>query len=141
MKAAACILGFLLAGALPAPAADAYNLFAWLSARLAPQELPRLASSADTFRVEAVAEGLESPWAVVPAPDGRLFITERPGRLRVVKNGALLPAPLPGVPPVAYRGQGGLLDMTLHPDYEQNRQLYLAYTADTSQGMLTRVAR
>ncbi len=141
MKAAACILGFLLAGALPAPAADAYNLFAWLSARLAPQDLPRLASSADTFRVETLAEGLESPWAVVPAPDGRLFVTERPGRVRVVQNGALLPAPLAGVPPIAYRGQGGLLDMTLHPDYAQNRQAYLAFTVDTAQGMMTRVER
>ncbi|RPJ77496.1 MAG: PQQ-dependent sugar dehydrogenase [Desulfobacteraceae bacterium] len=141
MKAAALTLGLWLACALPAPAADAYNIAAWLSSRLTPQDAPALPSTADTFRVETAAEGLQSPWAVVPAPDGRLFITERPGRLRVVEHGVLRPAPVPGVPPVAYRGQGGLLDMTLHPDYEKNRQLYLAYTVDNELGMMTRVAR
>ncbi|MCU0585387.1 MAG: PQQ-dependent sugar dehydrogenase [Desulfobacterales bacterium] len=140
MKAAVLSLCLWLACALPVPAADAYDIGAWLAARLGPQEAPALPSTADSFRVETVAEGLESPWAVVPAPDGRLFITERPGKLRVVENGTLRPAPVPGVPPVAYRGQGGLLDMALHPDYAKNRQLYLAYTVETGQGMMTRVA-
>jgi aldose sugar dehydrogenase len=141
MKTLGCMLCCFLACFLPAPAADAYNLAAWLSARLAPQDIPALPSTADSFRVETVAEGLESPWAVVPTADGRLFITERPGRLRVVENGVLQAAAVPGVPPVAYRGQGGLLDMTLHPDYTTNRQIYLAYTVETEQGLMTRVAR
>jgi glucose/arabinose dehydrogenase len=122
-------------------AASPYDIAAWLRSRLAPADIPFLESTSGAFRVEIVAEGLESPWAVVPTPDGRLFITERPGRLRVVQNGALSAAPVAGVPAVAYQGQGGLLDMTLHPDYRVNRWVYLSYTVDSEQGLMTRVAR
>jgi glucose/arabinose dehydrogenase len=120
---------------------EAYDLLSWLKSRMSPDDVPLLAPTTGSFRVETVAEGLESPWAVVPMPDGRLLLTERPGRLRVVKDGRLAPEPVPGVPAVAYRGQGGLLDMTLHPDYARNRWVYLAYTVDAPQGMMTRVAR
>lgn len=122
-------------------AASSYDIAAWLRSRLAPADIPFLESTSGAFRVEIVAEGLESPWAVVSSPDGRLFITERPGRLRVVQNGALSAAPVAGVPAVAYQGQGGLLDMTLHPDYPVNRWVYLSYTVDSEQGLMTRVAR
>jgi aldose sugar dehydrogenase len=121
--------------------AASYDLTAWLRSRLTPADIPFLEPSSGSFRVEIVAEGLESPWAVVPAPDGRVFITERPGRLRMVQNGVLSAKPVAGVPTVAYQGQGGLLDMTLHPDYRTNRLVYLSYTVDTDQGLMTRVAR
>jgi glucose/arabinose dehydrogenase len=121
--------------------AAAYDLIAWLRSRLAPADIPFLEPTSDTFRVEIVAEGLESPWAVVPTPDGRVFITERPGRLRVVQNGVLSAKPVAGVPTLAYQGQGGLLDITLHPDFRTNRLVYLSYTVDTDQGLMTRVAR
>ena len=123
------------------PIADAYDLISWLKARTVAEEVPFMESTSDTFRVEVVAEGLESPWAIVPAPGERLFITERPGRLRVVKNGRLLTNPVPGVPPVAYQGQGGLLDLALHPDYATNNLIYLAYTIENESGLMTRVTR
>jgi aldose sugar dehydrogenase len=83
-------------------------------------------STSDTFRVDVVAEGLESPWAVVSASGDRLLITERHGRLRVVEHGRLLPDSVPGVPRVAYQGQGGLLDIALHPDYATGRMHFLS---------------
>jgi len=123
------------------PIADAYDLISWLKARTVAEGVPFMEPTSDTFRVEVVAEGLESPWAIVPAPGERLFITERPGRLRVVENGRLLTNPVPGVPPVAYQGQGGLLDLALHPDYATNNLIYLAYTVENESGLMTRVTR
>jgi glucose/arabinose dehydrogenase len=133
------LIGALAAG-WPAAAAP-YDLAAWLRARVAPADIPFMEPSSGAFRVQIVAEGLESPWAVVPAPDGRIFVTERPGRLRVVQNGALSATPVAGVPRVAYQGQGGLLDLALHPDYRSNRMVYLCYTVDSDAGLMTRVAR
>jgi len=121
--------------------ASAYDLAAWLRARVAPPLVPVVESDEKSFKVEIVIEGLESPWAVVPAPDGRIFITERPGRLRIIENGLLRSSPVPGVPRVSYQGQGGLLDMALHPDYAANRLVYLAYTIDSDAGLMTRIAR
>ncbi|MCU0605776.1 MAG: PQQ-dependent sugar dehydrogenase, partial [Desulfobacterales bacterium] len=119
-----CALIGALAAGWPAAAAP-YDLGAWLHARVAPADIPFMEPSSGAFRVQIVAEGLESPWAVVPAPDGRIFVTERPGRLRVVQNGTLSATPVAGVPRVAYQGQGGLLDLALHPDYRSNRMVYL----------------
>jgi glucose/arabinose dehydrogenase len=118
-----------------------YDITAWLRARVTPSLVPVVESSKGSFKVEVVIEGLDSPWAIVPVPDGRIFITERPGRLRVVQKDRLLPSPVPGVPRVSYQGQGGLLDMTLHPDYTVNRLVYLAYTIDSDAGLMTRIAR
>lgn len=121
--------------------ATAYDLAAWVLARVSPHTVPVVESSKGRYRVEVVLEGLESPWAVVSVPDGRLFITERPGRLRAVQDGRMHTAPVPGVPRVSYQGQGGLLDMTLHPDYAANRFVYLAYTIDSDAGLMTRISR
>ncbi|HEX6058242.1 MAG TPA: PQQ-dependent sugar dehydrogenase, partial [Gemmatimonadaceae bacterium] len=66
-------------------------------------------------RVEVVATGLELPWAVALLPDGRFLVTEKPGRLRLVERDGRLSAPIAGVPEVAARGQGGLLDVALDP--------------------------
>ena len=77
---------------------------------------------------------LEQPWSIAFLPDGRLLITERPGRLRVFANGRLQRAPLAGVPRVYARGQGGLLDVCLHPGFAQNRVLYLSYSGEAEGG-------
>jgi glucose/arabinose dehydrogenase len=77
------------------------------------------------FEVVTVAEGLENPWSVAWLPNGDLLITERPGRLRVVREGVLLPEPVPGVPAVRARGQGGLLEIAVHPDYASNQLVYM----------------
>jgi len=85
-------------------------------------------SSVETFRVVTVVEGLENPWSMAFLPNGDMLITERPGRLRVFRNGELLTNPVPGVPKVRVGGQGGLQDVVLHPDFESNRIVYLSYS-------------
>ncbi|HUF70811.1 MAG TPA: PQQ-dependent sugar dehydrogenase [Longimicrobiales bacterium] len=95
------------------------------------------------FRAVPVAEGLNNPWSIAFVPGGDILITERAGRLRIVRNGQLLEAPVEGVPEVRARGQGGLLEVALHPQFESNRFLYLTYSkpnADGSEGT-TAVAR
>ncbi|HSH75587.1 MAG TPA: PQQ-dependent sugar dehydrogenase, partial [Longimicrobiales bacterium] len=85
-------------------------------------------SAHHSFRVVTVAEGLEHPWAIGFLPGGDILVTERPGRLRIIRNGRLLPTPVEGVPAVHAVGQGGLLDVVPHPDFAQNRLLYLTYS-------------
>jgi aldose sugar dehydrogenase len=94
-----------------------------------------------SFKLEPVIEtGLEVPWAIAFLPDGRMLVTERPGRLRIIENGKLLPDPVRGVPAV-YGGEGGLLDVVLHPDYSRpgNDWIYLSY-GDKSPGGLAMTA-
>ncbi|MEX1011016.1 MAG: PQQ-dependent sugar dehydrogenase [Balneolaceae bacterium] len=98
-------------------------------------------SNAQDFRVQIVVSGLEVPWGVAFLPDGTVLITERPGRLRLVRNGELLPDPVGGVPEVFARGQGGLLDVAIHPDYEENGWIYLAYSKPGDGGGNTAVTR
>lgn len=80
------------------------------------------------YRVVTVAEGLVNPWSMAFLPGGDMLITERPGRLRVVRDGRLLPDPVTGVPQVFARGQGGLMDVVPHPDFASNRLLYISYS-------------
>jgi len=98
-------------------------------------------SSKHTLRLVTLSRGLEQPWSMAFLPDGRMLITERPGRLRVFANGRLEPTPLAGVPRVAATSQGGLLDVCLHPAFAQNRVLYLSYSAEGAGGNATTVAR
>ncbi|MGH7004480.1 MAG: PQQ-dependent sugar dehydrogenase, partial [Alphaproteobacteria bacterium] len=79
------------------------------------------------LRVVTVAKGLSHPWGLVFLPDSRMLVTERPGRMRVVSADGKLSPPLAGVPEVYARGQGGLLDVTLHPDFARNRLVYFTY--------------
>lgn len=88
-----------------------------------------------------VVDGLEHPWSMVWLPDGDMLITERPGRLRRVSNGTLDPTPIAGVPEVLAFRQGGLLDITLHPEFEDNGFIYFAYADGTQQANRTQVAR
>lgn len=93
------------------------------------------------FRVVTVVGGLEHPWGMAFLPDGSILVTERPGRLRLVRNGVLEPEPIAGVPEVWARGQGGLLDVAVHPDFERNRLVYLSYSKPGPDGATTAVAR
>lgn len=86
------------------------------------------------YRVVTVAEGLENPWALAFLPGGDMLVTERPGRLRIIRDGKLLPEPVPGVPQVLARGQGGLLDVSPHPDFAQNRIVYLCFSKPIGGG-------
>jgi glucose/arabinose dehydrogenase len=94
------------------------------------------------FRVETVATNLEVVWSIVFAPDGRMFFTERPGRVRVIENGKLRAAPFFTVPDVELSGESGLMGMTLHPNFAENHFVYLAYAyQDASKNQTVRVAR
>jgi glucose/arabinose dehydrogenase len=79
------------------------------------------------YRLVPFAEGLVQPWSIAFLPGGEALITERPGRLRIVRNGRLLPNAVEGLPPVFYQGQGGLFEVAPHPDFAANRLLYLTY--------------
>ena len=93
------------------------------------------------FEVETVVSGLEHPWGVAFLPDGAMLVTERPGRLRLVGPDGTLSAPLAGVPDVDARDQGGLLDVALDPDFEDNRLVYWSYAEPREGGNGTAVAR
>lgn len=90
-------------------------------------EIEAAPSGQARFTVQTVVRGLTVPWSIVFTPDGRMLITERPGRVRVVENGKLRPQPLATIPDVESTGESGLMGLTLHPQYEQNRLLYLSY--------------
>ena len=93
------------------------------------------------FRVETVVAGLEVPWAIVFAPDGRMFFTERPGRVRVFEDGKLRPQPLATIQDVEARSESGLMGLALHPQFAANHLLYLSYAYDVSGGQRVRVVR
>ncbi len=93
------------------------------------------------IHVETVAAGLEHPWGLAFLPDGRMLVSERPGRLRIVTADGVVSKPLSGLSKVDARGQGGLLDVALHPDFERNRLVYLSYAEPGNGGNSTAVAR
>jgi glucose/arabinose dehydrogenase len=87
------------------------------------------------LRISAVTEGLERPWGLAFLPDGRMLVTERPGRMRVVgKDGRLDPTPVAGLPRVDAHGQGGLLDVVLHPRHRDNGWIYWSYAQRDAAG-------
>ena len=95
-----------------------------------------------SFRVVKLVERLEHPWSLAFLPDGRLLVTERPGRLRIVRrDGKLEPDPVSGLPEIAEHGQGGLLDVVLHPRYGENRLVYFSFAARGKGGVSTEVGR
>ncbi|MEO2198746.1 MAG: PQQ-dependent sugar dehydrogenase [bacterium] len=98
-------------------------------------------SALHDFRLTTVADGLVNPWSMAWLPDGDMLIGERPGRLRIVRDGSLLPDPVPGVPAVFAEGQGGLFDVLPHPEFASNRLLYLSYARPKGDGSTTAVIR
>ncbi|MFM1892603.1 MAG: hypothetical protein RLZ44_1680 [Pseudomonadota bacterium] len=100
-----------------------------------------VATEKGAFKVERLASGLEHPWGMAFLPDGRILITERPGRLRIFDQTGLDPQPVQGVPAVAVQGQGGLLDVALHPEFPDQPWVYLSYAGAGADGVGTEVAR
>lgn len=97
---------------------------------------PWVIDTAEGFqvRVNVLTRGLSHPWAIAFMPDGRLLVTERPGRLRFIRDGVLDPQPISGVPLVRTDGNGGLMDVALHPRFADNGLIYLTYTKPVGNG-------
>jgi aldose sugar dehydrogenase len=91
-------------------------------------------SALHDYRVVTVVDALVQPWSIAFLPGGDQLITERPGRLRIVRNGSLLPQPVAGVPKVFHSSQGGLLEVAPHPNFASNRLLYLSYAKPSDDG-------
>jgi aldose sugar dehydrogenase len=118
----------------------------WLAALLLPLRAEMATaqifpSSAGNLKVESVAGGLVHPWSLAFLPDGRMLVTERPGRMRIVTRAGQLSAPLGGVPQVLARDQGGLLDVLLDRNFAQNRTIYISYAEPFDGGGRTALAR
>jgi glucose/arabinose dehydrogenase len=114
---------------------------ALLAGSAAAQEVERTEQHA--VRINVLTRGLEHPWSLAFLPDGRMLVTERAGRLRIVAaDGTLAPDPVPGLPEsVSANGQGGLHDVVLHPDFANNKLVYLAYAGAGDGGHGTELAR
>ncbi len=117
------------------------SLAAALAALLAsPASAETIETSAGPAELQRVAGGLEHPWGLAFLPDGRMLVTERPGRLRIVEDGRLSP-PVAGVPEVYASGQGGLLDVALSPGFAEDGLVYLSFAQRSGNGAATAVAR
>ena len=93
------------------------------------------------IRVVIVTKGLAHPWSLAFLPDGNMLITERAGRLRVVKNGVLDPNPVAGIPEVRAQGLAGLMDLALHPQFNQNKLIYFTYHKPVNNAGVITLAR
>jgi aldose sugar dehydrogenase len=94
----------------------------------------------EDFTVVTFVEGLRNPWSIAFLPDGNMLVTERGGNLRIIRDGRLLPDPVPGVPAVRPSLQGGLLEVALHPVFESNQVVYLSYSKPGEDGSLATTA-
>lgn len=98
-------------------------------------------AQAETVQQVTLVDSLEHPWGMAWLPDGALLVTERPGRVRIIREGVLDPTPVSGVPEVLASGQGGLMDVSVHPQFAENPWVYFTYAHGTSAANQTRVAR
>ncbi|MBL0940450.1 MAG: PQQ-dependent sugar dehydrogenase [Gemmatimonadaceae bacterium] len=98
-------------------------------------------SSVHDYRAVTVADGFVNPWGMAFVPGGDILVTERPGRVRIVRAGKLLPTPVSGAPAVVAAGQGGMLDIALHPNFAQNRFVYITYSKAVTGGSTTALHR
>ena len=113
----------------------------WVLAAADIASAQTFSSERHEFHLATIARGLSHPWSLAFLPNGDMLVTERIGRLRIVRNGELDPTPISGVPEVGLGGQAGLLDIALHPQFAENRLIYLSYTAAGEGGNGTVVAR
>jgi glucose/arabinose dehydrogenase len=102
---------------------------------------PTPKSQRDVFDITTVAQGIERGWGFAFLPDNRLLVTERAGRMRIVGTDGSLSAPLQGLPKIAVLGQGGLLDVTLSPDFANDQLVYFSFAEPGDGGVGTAVAR
>lgn len=100
-----------------------------------------ISAGTEKIRINVLTDKLNAPWGMAFLPDGRILVTEKSGQLRMIENGKLLPKPVAGAPKVVDSGQGGLLDVALHPQYAQNGWIYLSYSARGTDGVGTEVMR
>lgn len=113
-----------------------------LTALAVPPALAEVQRSEEhAFRVVEVARDLKQPWSLAFLPDGRMLVTEKAGQLRILQDGKLDPRPVEGLPEVTVHGQGGLMDVALHPRFADNGLVYLSYAARGADGVGTEVAR
>jgi glucose/arabinose dehydrogenase len=125
----------ILAGAAAIPG---LALVFWHGSPSGPRDVT---TEEQRIHVSTLSDQLAFPWSMAFLPDGGILITERPGRLRIFRDGALQPEPIAGVPAVRAREQGGLLDIALHPDFSHNGLLYLTYLKDVPGGGTTALAQ
>lgn len=119
----------------------ACTLIGCASADAAPPPDKVFETEAASFRVTEVAGGLSHPWGLAFLPDGRILVTERAGRLRLIDEGRLAPDPIGGAPEVYASGQGGLLDVAVDPAFADNSVVYLSYADSDPSGTTTQVMR
>ena len=100
-----------------------------------------VAQSYGGYNLETIVDGLDSPWGLAILPDGDMLITELTGDLRHIRNGKLVTQAVAGVPQSLYGGQGGLMDIVIHPNYEDNRHVYLSLSVGTPGANALRVIR
>ncbi len=106
-----------------------------------PPPAPEGPGATHEYTVNELVTGLEHPWAVAFLPGGDMLITERPGRVRLVRDGQLADQPVQGAPDARSGGQGGMLDIVLHPDFDANSLVYISYSKAVPGGRTTAVAR
>ncbi len=116
-------------------------LFLGLVLSMQAQEVRVERSAEHEFRIVPVVGGLDHPWGLAFLPNGGMLVTERSGQLRIVRDGVLDPKPIEGVPDVYASGQGGLLDVALHPNFKGNRIVYLSFAGRGAGGAGTEVVR
>jgi glucose/arabinose dehydrogenase len=121
----------------PAPQGP-YPFVRPLPAPEAPREFETISQP---IRVVPFVRGLAAPWSMAFLPNGDMLVTEKVGRLRIVRNGTLDPQPIAGTPQVVAMAQGGLLEVALHPRFAENRYLYLTYSKAGERGNTTALAR
>ena len=103
---------------------------------------PKASAAAVTpVKVTEIATNLAHPWGLAVLPDGSMLVTEREGRLRVIRNGKLVEAPIAGIPAVLNEGQGGLFDVVLHPDFASNNLVYLSFAKGSMEANHTAIVR
>lgn len=106
-----------------------------LATPVAAQDARTVDTKSGTVRIETIARGLEHPWGLAFLPDGRMLVTERPGRLRIVTRDGSLSPPVAGTPSVAARGQGGLLDVAVSPSFAKDQLVYLSFSEPGAGGV------
>ena len=106
---------------------------AWSQERFDTEKTP--------ITVTEIAAGLRHPWAIAFLPDGRMLVTERIGKMRIIAQDGTISSALDGLPDVDARGQGGLLDVALHPRFSENRLVYWSFSEAGEGGNSTAVAR
>lgn len=106
-----------------------------------PESAQELEMSGTKYRVVPAVKGLVNPWSLTFLPNGDMLVTEKPGRLRIVRKGVLDPQAVTGTPEVVTQGQGGLLEVLPHPQFDANQYLYLTYSKACATGATTALFR